>query len=110
MNLICVGRGVITASGGASQPVSITNKMSGRYLFVMRSTGASAPEAGTTAVTWKPSGGDVITMKQDGLSVSVNPTDLQPFSINCPVDTVYFTPSSWTANSEITVDVFAEVY
>jgi len=75
----------------------------------MRSTGASAPAAGTTAVTWKPSGGDVITMKQDGLAVNVDPTDLQPFSIGCPVDAVYFTPSSWTVNSAITIDVFAEV-
>lgn len=109
MTVINAGRGTITAAGGPSQAVTITNKMCKQYWFVMRSTGSATPAAGTTAVTWKPSGGDVITMKQEGVAVNVNPTDLQPFGVSCPVDAVYFTPSSWTASSALTVEVFGEV-
>ena len=107
--LVCVGRATITAAGGASQAVTINNKLCKKYLVAMRSAGSAAPAAGTTSVTWKPSGGDTITLKQNGIAVNINPTDLQPFTISCPVDAIYMTPSSWTADSAILVEVYGEV-
>lgn len=107
--LVPVGRATITAAGGSSQAVTINNKTCRKYWVVMSSVGAAAPAAGTTAVSWKPSAGDTVTMKQGGIAVNVNPTDLQPFTIACPVDAIYFTPSSWTANSALQVQVYGEV-
>ena len=107
-DIVNVGRGTITAAGGSLQAIAINNKRCRKYWFLLKSVGSASPAAGTTEVYWKGSGGDVVTMKQDGIAVNLNPTDLQPFTISCPVDEVYMTPSGWTASSAIQVEVFGE--
>lgn len=107
--LVPVGRATITAAGGASQALLISNKLCKKYFCVPKSVGAATPAAGTTSITWKPAGGDTITLKQSGIAVNMDPTDLQPFTISCPADAIYFTPSSWTANSSIQIEVYGEV-
>lgn len=109
MAMTIVGGGVITAAGGSSQAININNKACKSYRVVFRSTGSASPAAGSTSVSWKPAGGDTITLRYDnGVAVNVDPTVLTPFLIGAPVDAIYFTPSSWTASSALTVTVFGE--
>lgn len=108
MAMTIVGYGTITAAGGASQSVQVKAACPS-YSVAFRSTGSASPAAGSTSVSWKPLGGDSITLKYDnGVAVNVDPTSPTPFAISAPLDTLYFTPSSWTANSALFVTVFGE--
>ena len=109
MRVIPVGRLEITAAGGASQALTINEKLCRQYFVSFRSTGVT-PLAGTTAVSAKPAGGDTVTLKDSGgANVNVDPTAPYGFRIQFPLDTLYFTPSSWTASSKLVCEVFGEL-
>lgn len=109
MSIIPVGRLEITASGGSSQALVLSNKMCRQYFFSFRSTGTT-PVAGTTSVSAKSSGGDSVVLRDiNAVAVNVDPTSPSGFSVEFPLDTVYFTPSSWTVGAKLICEAFGEI-
>lgn len=104
-----VGKKTLTAAGGA-QRIDISNTLCKRYHFSFRSVGAT-PLAGTTAIAATQTGGTEETLLDSaGAAMNLDPTSLKSFSVGSPIESVKFTPSSWTASVEIVCEILGEVY
>ena len=105
--LYSVGKKKITAAGGA-QSVTISNTLCRRYYVSFKSVGAT-PLAGTTAVSATQTGGTEEALKDStGADVNLDPTTCKSFSIGSPIESIKFTPSSWTAGAEIFCEILGE--
>lgn len=103
-----VGKKTITASGGA-QRIDISNALCKKYHFSFKSIGAT-PLAGTTAISATQTGGTEQTLTDSaGAAMNLDPTSLKSFSVGSPLESVKFTPSSWTASVEIVCEILGEV-
>jgi hypothetical protein len=70
---------------------------------------SGSPAAGTTAVTAKAykGGTESVIDLSTGSALNIDPTALKSFTIGQPLDSITFTPSSWTANVVVSVTVCA---
>ena len=102
-----VAKQKLTAAGGA-QTISVTNSNCHKYHFSFRSVGVT-PLAGTTAVAATQKNGTEETVTDSaGVAINFNPTTCKSFSLASPIESVKFTPSSWTAGVEIICEIFGE--
>ena len=105
--IISVGKKTITSNGGA-QTIPISNSLCKKYHFSFRSVGAT-PLAGTTAISATQTGGtEESLLDSAGAAMNLDPTSMRSFSVDSPLESVKFTPSSWTAGVEIVCEVLGE--
>ena len=108
MQLIPVGRLVLTSGGGSAQTLTMASSLYKKY-HINAELLSGSPAAGTTTVYCTPAGGSREQVTYGGSALNFDPTSPKSFSLNAPIKSVDFTPSGWTANVSIVVTAFAEV-